>query len=669
MPVAAWFPLVCAGFLYAAQPSQAGSCEPPLVRVDVDLVQFDAIVTDARGVHVADLKPDDFEILDGGQPQRITNFSYISKARTTTTPSAQPPQVPGVSAASLRPDQVTRTIAVVVDDLGMNEQSFIYVRQALTEFVEKQVLPGDLIAIVTTTGKLGAMERVTADRKALRAAVARLRSTSLHRQSVLDPDYESPCFSNDVREDYYARLSVAAFRRVVDKLRELPGHKSILLFSEGLPVGMLPMPSKGHACIKKNLLYPDDDLKREYNAFLIHANRCGVTVNTIDPRGLIATFDTAEREQPGKDDKKASVEELYHGLIGSQQNLADIAHKTGGLAITNDNDLPAAMARVLNAENGYYLIAYKPSTPPPSAGDGAPRVRNLAVRVMRSGLKVRFHSSLYADEPKPPSDPAQRLAAAAMSPFAQTGIRVRCASHFWDAGGKTGAVLDTTLFIDARDLTFTTSSDGRHTTTFDMLAVIFGAEIKPLDTFEKSYTVSLTGAAYEKALNDGLVQRLELPLKRAGGYQLRSAVRDHQSERIGSVSEFIEVPDLKRGALALSGIVLQHVDAPGPAAWFHHGEMVAYSYQVLNAHALATSVEVRAELLREGTLLGASAPVAVNTPVDPRGQPDPKRLVVSDQLRLGRQLAPGVYTLRVTATDRRAPGHSVSQSVDLEVIE
>lgn len=654
--------------LCPAQEPPPHSAAPPDIRVNVNLVQFDVIVTDAKETHVADLKPEDFEVLEAGKPQHITNFSYITKAHSVTAVDAQASQATAINASGTRPEQVTRTIAVVVDDLSLSEQSFMYMREAVQNFVEKQVQPGDLVAIVTTMGKLGALERVTADRRALQAAFARLRSTSIHRQSVLDPDYESACFSNDVREDYYARLSVAAFRRVVDSLRELPGRKSILLFSEGLPVGLLPTATNGRACIGKNLLSPDDDLKREYNAFLLHATRSGVTVNTIDPRGLIASFDTVEREQNSKSGRNATVEERYQGLVSSQQNLADIAHKTGGIAIKNDNDLSAAIAQVLNEEDGYYLIAYKPSTPPPPSEKGAPRVRNLAVRVARPGLKVRFHSSLYSDAPKAPAGRAQRLASAAMSPFVQTGVRVRCVSHFWDAGEKAGTVLDTTLHIDARDLTFTTEPDGRHKATFDILAVIFGPEIKPLDTFEQSYNVSLAEAAYEKALADGLVQRLELPLKHAGAYQLRSAVRDRQSDRIGSASEFLEVPDLKRGALALSGIVLQHAGSTEPSTQFHRGETVAYAYQVLNARPQGNAqsgIEVRTELQREGTVLGASAPAAVKA----KDQADPKRLVVSDQLRLGKQLAPGVYALKVTATGGRASGKPVTQSVEFEVIE
>jgi hypothetical protein len=52
--------------------------ELPKLRVTVTLVQVDAVVTDSSGRHVAGLTADDFELLQDGQPQKITHLSYIA---------------------------------------------------------------------------------------------------------------------------------------------------------------------------------------------------------------------------------------------------------------------------------------------------------------------------------------------------------------------------------------------------------------------------------------------------------------------------------------------------------------------------------------------------------------------------------------------------------------
>jgi hypothetical protein len=51
--------------------------QDPVIRVTVDLVQVDAVVTDSQGRHVAGMKPEDFQILEDGKPQKITHFSYV----------------------------------------------------------------------------------------------------------------------------------------------------------------------------------------------------------------------------------------------------------------------------------------------------------------------------------------------------------------------------------------------------------------------------------------------------------------------------------------------------------------------------------------------------------------------------------------------------------------
>mgnify|MGYP003694197669 CR=1 FL=1 len=51
---------------------------------------------------------------------------------------------------------------------------------------------------------------------------------------------------------------------------------------------------------------------------------------------------------------------------------------------------------------------------------------------------------------------------------------------------------------------------------------------------------------YQRAIRDGLVYYLTVPIKKAGAYQLRISLRDSATKRIGSASQFIDVPDLKK---------------------------------------------------------------------------------------------------------------------------
>jgi hypothetical protein len=85
-------------------------CEPAraqepqdVVRISTSLVQLDIVVTkDAK--QVTHLKPEDFEILEDGKPQKITHFAYVSanqptittetRSETETIPSLPKPPLP-----------------------------------------------------------------------------------------------------------------------------------------------------------------------------------------------------------------------------------------------------------------------------------------------------------------------------------------------------------------------------------------------------------------------------------------------------------------------------------------------------------------------------------------------------------------------------------------------
>jgi hypothetical protein len=75
----------------------------------------------------------------------------------------------------MRPEDVRRTIALVVDDLGLSFQSTNYVRRALKQFVDQQMQAGDLVAIVRTSGGIGALQQFTSDRRQLYAAIDHIK--------------------------------------------------------------------------------------------------------------------------------------------------------------------------------------------------------------------------------------------------------------------------------------------------------------------------------------------------------------------------------------------------------------------------------------------------------------------------------------------------------------
>ena len=144
-----------------------------VVKISTTLIQLDATVTDKNGKIVTDLTAEDFEIFENGEKQTITNFSFVSSVpaiKPVVTPGKNQAGVP-VPPVQLRPEQVRRTIALVVDDLGLSAESVHFVKRALKKFVDEQMQPADLVAIMRTGSGTGALQQFTSDKNLLYLAI------------------------------------------------------------------------------------------------------------------------------------------------------------------------------------------------------------------------------------------------------------------------------------------------------------------------------------------------------------------------------------------------------------------------------------------------------------------------------------------------------------------
>src|SRR6185503_1110589 len=165
----------CLGSVSLGQRPDSSQSQKPsdgeVVRITTNLVQVDAVITDKNGKPITDLKPDELQLSEDNRTQKITHFSYVAADKSpSATTDGRDNRMPG-PPSQLRPEDVRRTIALVVDDLGLSFQSTHYVRRALKQFVDQQMQAGDLVAIIRTSGGMGALQQFTADKRQLYAAI------------------------------------------------------------------------------------------------------------------------------------------------------------------------------------------------------------------------------------------------------------------------------------------------------------------------------------------------------------------------------------------------------------------------------------------------------------------------------------------------------------------
>ncbi len=155
----------------------------PTFRAGTRLATFDAVVTDRKGRHVTDLAPADFEVVERGKRQTVRQVAYVHAVRPdgaptavagADAPAAPAPAMPGAPGLPSR-EQTGRVMAIVVDDLRMSFRSTVDVRTMLNRYVDRQLRPGDLVAIIRTAGGAGALQQFTTDRRLLKAAIERVR--------------------------------------------------------------------------------------------------------------------------------------------------------------------------------------------------------------------------------------------------------------------------------------------------------------------------------------------------------------------------------------------------------------------------------------------------------------------------------------------------------------
>jgi hypothetical protein len=131
--------------------------------------------------------------------------------------------------------------------------------------------------------------------------------------------------------------------------------------------------------------------------------------------------------------------------------------------------------------------------------------------------------------------------------------------------------LSSLLHIDAHDLSFTPQPDGSLQASFEVVAMTFGDEGALPDHIDRTFNVAVNREQYRATLSTGLVYVVNQPVQKPGLYQMRVALRDQSTGRLGTANQFIEVPDLKGGHLALSSVLLRR-DAGDAAGGVNQSE-------------------------------------------------------------------------------------------------
>jgi VWFA-related protein len=754
--------LACSFASSQVAPSAAPSAkddQPYVVRINVNLVQVDVSVTDSKGQPITDLRPEDFEVFQDGARQTISNFSYIQENVKPAVPVPVPPKGTTVTPpppVRLKPNQIKRVIALVVDDMGLSPVSMAQIRSALKKFVDHDMLPGDLVAIVRTGSGIGSLQQMTTDKRLLYASIDNLKYNFNGRVGSFSPINPAPMLdtsqsltlppaagtsttselthpsagtgastptglenasvSSMVSDPEDACSfgtgssvgSLAAVRYVVQGLRDLPGRKALVLFSESMqmyePPGIITtrpfvkgvgVAGAGEGSSAWTCDY--SRVRKSFRELTDAAERAAVVIYTVDPRGADPLLlDVADNPLQGAQ-RMSDVYALNLGGQSSlkrqryretQEGLMALAEDTGG-TFADHNDMLGAIREAADDSASYYLIGYHP---PASTFEQKAEMKfhKVEVKMKRPGVKLRSRSGFFGFPGRERSTPAlsreEQFAKGLVSPFAVNDIHLRMTGLF---SHSDKSFLTALLYIDANDITFMQEPDGQYKAVIEAVAVTFDENGQSIDDTQKIFTLSGSQQSRDLAIKNGLVLTVQHTAEKPGPYQLRVAVRDATSKKMGTATQFVEVPDLKRKKLAVSGILMNQQMAPSTSQSsnstqsvafdpkgneairiFKPGENIGWQFQIFNARKGSDqmpNVSVETRIFREGTEMARSEPMPVPFPANTA----PDHLAASGKLLLSSKFVPGDYALQVIVTDNLAKKKNsvVFQSVDFSVAE
>ena len=530
-----------------APPTPAPSPSQPVLRASVDQVVVDVVVTDARGVPVPGLTAADFEILERGKPQAIATFSELSLPFVVRPAGAPPPRVSDVRS-NVRAGE-RRVYVLVLDDAGVPINLTVEVQKAARIFVDRFVQPGDLVAVVVSSGLDDRTQELTEDLSLVRTAIDRFNGwvptngTTARFQAERNLDRLAAAEDGNetaVEQGQRGSQSMRTLTGVARALAQAPtGRKAVLFFSPGIPIA----PGAWDAA----------DLQGDVRDVVAAAARANVTIYAFDPTGLDHTSEFLDaRARP------AELQRVRSGAARRDRGrmLEELTAATGGAATVDTNNPTSGLERVALESSHYYLLGYVPID---ARRDG--RYRSIEVKVRRPGLEVRARRGYVAPSDKAPKKPAApagapstlppELTALIERPFTAGGLPLTVHAITFPAAGDNVRVV---IEVASGGIPFAAAGD-RRTNTLDVGIVPVAAGGHELPSVLGRAALSLDAGDADDVAARGLrmVERLALP---AGRFQLRVAARERERGGSGSVVVDVVVPDAKRDGLAMSSLVV-----------------------------------------------------------------------------------------------------------------
>jgi len=568
-------------------------------------VLVDVVVRNKQDRPLRGLTADDFEIFEDGVRQIIGSFSIVERAggigirvgrrvapSTTEGGSSSPETAPApadrpvvaIVFDALKPDALELAQRAALAYLPMNGETDARVGvfaadpglRVLQSYTDDTALARRAVQGVTAAGTT--QQQIEAERRqTLNQRLTALDALGVGRDTAVfspDPGANATAAqaiieqqmtelelsmlrsSDSLDRDQRGFGSANALLSVIQSLAVLPGRKTLVYLSEGLPASPA--------------------MQARLGSLIGVANRGNVSIYAIDAAGLRAQstlmetrqeIDAAGQERlrqtsmsrdPTNGPMTRMVERTEDLLrLDPQGGLDRLAGDTGGFLIRDTNDLGSAFRRIDEDNRFHYLLSYSPSN---SEFDG--KFRTIQVKVRKPGAQVFARKGYVAvRRPAPGFLSYEGAALAALDHGKPPNDFPVSARGFVFPDPKGIAAVPIVVHVRTRDLHFTVEEErGTYTGQAVIVARIRNAAGQTVHTLSQQYL--MTGAAKDVgAARDGEILFYRQPELRPGVYSLETVVQDVIAQQSSARLSTLTVPGVSPDHVPTSTlVVVEHTE-------------------------------------------------------------------------------------------------------------
>jgi len=547
---------------------------------EAQLVVLNVSAKDKSGKPIENLKASDFTVTEDGKPQQVKIFEYQRLEEDALPPEPEPPKpakgapppppppptvAPAVQTTitPARPGEIKykdkRLLVLYFDFQGMPPDDQVRVQKNALKFLNTNMTPSDLVALMTYAGELKVLQDFTEDRDAVEAIINKLViGQASEMGDVVQDDSSEDTGAAYVADDtefniFNTDRQLSALEDAVKMLATLPEKKALVYFGSG---------------VTRNGINNDAQMRATINAAL----RSNVSFYPVDARGLVATSPVGNANVgaaggnatgvgggsrgSGGNFSGSAVASRASNFQGTQDSLYALANDTGGKLFVDSNDLAAGIVQAQKDISSYYILGYYTTN---AALDG--KFRRIKVTVNGTQVaKLDYRTGYFASKEFKKFDSSDRerqLQEALMLGDPLTDLSIALETDYFRMSSDRYYV-PISVKLPGSDLELAKHGNAE-TTRLDFIGEVRDSKNAIAASARDFITVTLKGETAAQLAKRTVAYDVGFVLS-PGSYSVKFLTRENETGKMGTFEAKFVVPNLSVDTkyLPISSVILSN---------------------------------------------------------------------------------------------------------------